>query len=435
MYLFSFISHRMVNSLQPYIKGLGVISLAFSTLLIVVGGYLYITSSGNISRLEKAKRLIKNSLIGLVIVISANFLTSFLDNSFSSKNVSSSNVPVLESITPVKHNSGIVEVILKAITGVFSDIISTIASPFLKAFGYFLNGTPLPSENPNVFKLWLNVLAISNALFVLVLILLGMRFMSYSFLGLSEMTLPKLLGSSAVAFLIMNSSIYLIDYVISISNSMIRIISSDSSKYVFNTLDQVVKDAGGYSLAAMIILIIFLILSVILIIYYLTRIISIYLGAILAPLAVLLFLLPFTKDIISSLTKKYLTNIFMLFVHVIILELAGSLLGGMDSNSDPLMATLLGIATLLALIKSPGVMNQMSIISSAPKLARQISTQMNYGMSYIGATMMGAGNLIGAAKSIYLDKQDYISADEYRTRSIIKSKSGVQSENNKGEKK
>ena len=434
MELFSFISHRMVNALTPYIKGLEIISLGLSTLLIVVGGYLYMTSSGNIPKLERAKKLIKNSLIGLVIVIGANFLTNFLNSSFSSKVNSNTNVPVLENITPVKHNAGIVEVILKAITGVLSDIVSTISSPFLKAFGYFLNGTPLPSENPNVFKLWLSVLAIANGLFILVLILLGMHFMSFSFLGLGEITMSKLLGTSALAFLIMNSSIYLIDFVIDISNSMIKLISNDSAKYIFDTLDQVVKDSGGYSLAALIILIIFLILSVILIVYYLTRIITIYLGAILAPLAILLFIIPGTKDLVSSLSKKYFLNIFIIFIHVVILELAGSLLSGMDAGSNPLMATMLGIASLLTLIKTPGVMNQISLISSAPKLARQITTQMSYGMSYMSNAVSGTGNFVGAMKSIYVDKQDYMSASDYEAQNIIRSKSEG-SKKNEGEER
>ena len=106
----------------------------------------------------------------------------------------------------------------------------------------------------------------------------------------------------------------------------------------------------------------------------------------------------------------------------------------MDAGSNPLMATMLGIASLLTLIKTPGVMNQISLISSAPKLARQITTQMSYGMSYMSNAVSGTGNFVGAMKSIYVDKQDYMSASDYETKNIIRSKTEG-NKKNEGEEK
>jgi membrane protease YdiL (CAAX protease family) len=55
-----------------------VASLA-SILFLIKGGYRYITSSGNPQALEQAKKTIKRALIGLVIVLSAGFIVSTLN--------------------------------------------------------------------------------------------------------------------------------------------------------------------------------------------------------------------------------------------------------------------------------------------------------------------------------------------------------------------
>jgi hypothetical protein len=53
---------------------LGVIFL----ILMIYGGYLWMTASGNEQQVEKAKGMIKNALIGLIIVIAAYALSYFV---------------------------------------------------------------------------------------------------------------------------------------------------------------------------------------------------------------------------------------------------------------------------------------------------------------------------------------------------------------------
>jgi hypothetical protein len=60
------------------IKGLlsliGVIFMAY----IFYGGYLWMTASGKEDQLEKAKAIIKNSIVGLIIVLGAYAITFFV---------------------------------------------------------------------------------------------------------------------------------------------------------------------------------------------------------------------------------------------------------------------------------------------------------------------------------------------------------------------
>lgn len=76
---------NFIQSLIEVIAGLaGLIATGF----FVMGGFSYITSSGNPEHLDKAKRTLMYSGIGLVIVIAAfvlsNIVTTLATNAFGS---------------------------------------------------------------------------------------------------------------------------------------------------------------------------------------------------------------------------------------------------------------------------------------------------------------------------------------------------------------
>jgi hypothetical protein len=48
--------------------GLGIAG-AVAVLYLIVGGFLYITASGDEGRLEKAKNTLKNAIIGIVVIL------------------------------------------------------------------------------------------------------------------------------------------------------------------------------------------------------------------------------------------------------------------------------------------------------------------------------------------------------------------------------
>lgn len=56
---------------------LGLIGVVFLALM-VYGGIIWMTAAGNEQRTQKAKQLITNSVIGLVIVVSAYAITAFI---------------------------------------------------------------------------------------------------------------------------------------------------------------------------------------------------------------------------------------------------------------------------------------------------------------------------------------------------------------------
>jgi len=379
------------NYVTPIIGTMAVLASLVCVFFLVVGGYHYMTSSGKPERLEHAKLVLRNALIGLVIVLGAATLTAILSHTYASTGAAmTQKLPNLTTVTPKPVSNGLVEVIIKAVTGLLNNIIQSAASPILKALSFFTSSTPLMAANSGVFNLWLAIVGITDALFVLVVALLGFHVMGYATFGLDEIEFKHLLPQIGLIFLLVNSSLFIIDGIISLSNALIHAIAVGFGNVtVWDVLTKVVNNAGGLGLATLLIMIAFVVLSIILLVYYVGRIVTLYIGAVLSPLALLLWLIPSFRDFSESAAKVYLTTIFVLFIHVVILQLAASLFSGLVVNSpthtpDTLMAMVVGLATLIALLKTQGVLMQLSYVAAGPKTARKLGGQFINGVSYFG---------------------------------------------------
>ncbi|GAC1500216.1 MAG: hypothetical protein NVS1B10_03600 [Candidatus Saccharimonadales bacterium] len=378
--------------IQPIIQTLSVIAGLAAVLFMVIGGVQYATSSTDPEKLAHAKRVLKNAAVGLVLVLAASAITSLLTQAYhapAATNVST--VPALSIVQPENTGLSLVQVLVKTVTGLLNNIIQSIAAPFLTALGSFSTATPLLAHNTSVFNLWLAIVGIADALFVLVVAFLGFHIMSGSVLGMDELSLTQMLPQLAAIFLLMNSSIFLIDGLISFSNVLIHAVQLGLGQTsVWEVLTGVVKQAGSFGVAALLIMLGFLVLAVVLLIYYVLRLVTLYIGAILAPLVLLLWLIPSFKDFVQTATKTYLSNIFVLFIHVIILGLAASLFSGMNHgpshSPDPLMAMIVGIAALLALLKTQGFMMQLSYASVGSRSMRRLGSQFVNGASFIAGS-------------------------------------------------
>lgn len=385
----SFASEAMRDYITPVIATLcGLAGLACAFFLIN-GGIQYMSSSGNPEKMEHAKKIIKNALIGLVLVLAAATLTAILSNAYSSSGATpTEKFPTLQPIEPADDGTNFFDVIIKAVVAFLRNIVQSVGEPFLNALGYFINRTPLMGDNASVFNLWLAVVGITDVLFVLVVALIGFKVMSVSTFGFDEVEIKQLLPQIALIFLLVNTSIFLIDAVISLSNGMIYALQSGfPSTDVWGVLAQITKESSEMGVAGLLVMVAFLVLSVMLLVYYVLRLVTLYIGAILSPLVFLLWLLPGFKDFAITALKTYLTTIFVLFVHVVILLLAASIFSGMldgDTSEQPntLMALIVGLATVVALLKTQGFMQELSYAASAPRAAREMSSTFMKGVSY-----------------------------------------------------
>lgn len=148
----------------------------------------------------------------------------------------------------------------------------------------------------------------------------------------------------------------------------------------------------------------FVIAAVVLLVYYVMRLVTLYLGAVLSPLVSLLWLVPGYRDFAETAAKTYLTTIFVLFVHVVILQLAASLLSGMATGgniTDVLMAMVTGIATILLVLKAQTTMMQYSYVSMGTRNMRKLGGQFINGISYMtGKGKVGATKVAATSKGV-----------------------------------
>lgn len=379
----------MRQFVAPVFAVLAALAGLACTFFLVNGGIAYMTSTGRPDKLEHAKKVIRNALLGLVLVIAAATLTAILTHAYQASGGNGvEKLPSLVAVKPDTASAGLVDILIKAIVGLFQNIIQTAAQPFLSALNYFTHATPLMAVNSSVFSLWLAIVGIADALFVLVVALLGFHVMSYATLGLEEIEFKHLLPQIGLTFLALNTSIFAVDAIISLSNGMIHALyAAFPGTSVWQALTDVTKQSAGMGLVALLIMVVFLIFAVILVVYYVTRLVVLYLGAILSPLVVLIWLIPAFKDFAVAAAKTYLVTVFVLFVHVLILLLAASIFAGMvagspDKSLDPIMATVVGVATLIALLKTQGVLNQLSYVSIGPKAMRKLGSQFVNSVSY-----------------------------------------------------
>lgn len=377
----------MRSFVMPLVSTLIAIGSVAVVFFLINGGYQYMASSGNPDKLENAKKIIRNALIGLVMIIAAATLTAILTHAYSGSHGSAGQAMPVLSIGDIP-GPGVTDVLVKAIIGLLKTLIETAAAPFLSALSYFTESTPLMAENSGVFNLWLVMVGIADVLFILVVALLGFHVMSAATFGLQEMELRQLLPRIALAFLLVNSSIFIIDAIITLSNGMISAVQAGfSSTSVWDVLTGIVNLEGTQSLAGLLVMVVFLVLSVMLLVYYVLRLVTLYIGAVLAPIVMIIWLLPAFRDFVATAVKIYITTIFVLFIHVVILHLAASLLAGMviatpGQEFNPLMSMIVGIATLLALLKTQGVLAQMSYMSLGPKTATRLGSQLVNAISH-----------------------------------------------------
>jgi hypothetical protein len=385
----------------------GLASIAF-VFFVVNGGYLYMTSSGKPDRMEHAKDVLKKAALGLIVVLAALTITSILSHAYGSPHeVGNATLPNLQSIEPNQASNGLIDMIIKAVTGFLVNIISSAGEPFLKALDFFTKATPSMAENQSVFNFWLAIVGIADVLFALVVALLGFHVMSASTFGFDEVEFKHLLPRLALVFLLMNTSIFLIDGIIELSNVLVSAVGKISgASSVWETLIEIVKKTSGQGLAALLMMLAFVILSVILVVYYIMRLVTLYIGAVLSPLVSLLWLVPGFRDFAETAFKTYLTTIFVLFVHVVILQLAASLFTGMatasgsDQLPNALMAMVVGIATILVLLKVQGTMMQFSYVSMGARNMRKLGGQFINGVSYMaGKGKAGAVKAAATTKS------------------------------------
>lgn len=380
----------MRSFVSPVIGTLCVVGALACVFFLANGGITYVASTGKPENLEHAKKVIRNALVGLIIIFAAGALTQILTHTYAGTSAAThAAVPNLTAIKPAPVSNGVVGFIIKMIAGVLDDIIRSLASPFINSLAYFTKSTPLMADNSTVFNMWLAMVGVSDVLLVLVIALLGFHVMSVSAFGLDEIEFKHLLPRIALIFLALNTSIFAIDGIIELSNAMIHAVNlANGTKALWSALNGVAKQSAELGMPSLLIMLLFTVFSVVLVIYYLGRLITLYIGAILSPVILLLWLIPGFRDFSETAAKTYVMTIFVLFVQVVVLIVSGSLIAGVvvgspTQTTGTLMPMVTGVAAMYAVLKVPQTMTRLSFASMGPRSARQLGGQFINGVSFM----------------------------------------------------
>ena len=358
-----------------------IISAAAAAFFLIRGGYIYITSTGKPEALEDAKKTIRNAAIGLVVVLSASAIVSLFQGALvgdvGNGNVANLPVAQIETVTP---SDGLTQVLIDAVNGFIQNIVESATKPIVDGIMTFLGSTPSLLENATIVRFWLIMVGIADTLFVVIIALLGLQLMSASTFGFEEIEFRHLLPRIGLAFLGTNVSLFLADYAIKASNALVAgVISATGGlnhAWISNavTLSSVVNGTAPFII--LIFLLLFLIVAIVLLLMYISRLIIISLGAVLAPFIFLLWTLPKTATFAEMAIKGYFVSVFMIFVHVVTIQLAGSFLSLPEQTNNSFISIAVAIGLLLTLLKIPSFMMQLVLFSRSVGAVKHVGSQI-----------------------------------------------------------
>lgn len=346
-----------------------ILSTAAAVFFLIWGGYKYISSAGNPNALEEGKKIIKNSLIGLALVLSASLLISLLSSFWNSEveNNGSANLPIVQ-IEAQEPSENLEQILIDTIAGLLKNIIESITKPVVDAIMSFLASTPLLSDNSTIVNFWKLMVAITDGLFVLVVALLGLRLMSSRVFGFEEIDLSQILPRIALGFLAANASLFLCDLVIKASNALTSGVIESTGGLTHAFFEDVVQASNigdqKTSFVILIFLLIFEILAIVLLFAYISRLIIISLAGVLSPFIFLLWTLPKGEDFAITAIKGYLVSVFTIFVNVVTIKLAGSFLTLPEQTDNSMITIAVATGLLITFLKTPNFMLQLVLATS-----------------------------------------------------------------------
>ncbi|HUV42990.1 MAG TPA: hypothetical protein VMY36_03785 [Patescibacteria group bacterium] len=364
------------------IANLSILASVFVLFFLIRGAYLYLTSSGNPEALEDAKITIRNALIGLVLILSASTFSSILTTSFTTPSPGTETSQIeLAPLETVEPEDGLTQVLTEAIAGFLKNIIQSATKPLTDSVISFLTTTPLVATNHSIFNFWLIILGITDSLFVLVIILLGFQLMSATTFGFEEVELKKLLPRILLAFLLANVSIFMVDWVLRCNNALVSAVLNATGglnqAWIENAFNPPVMTLESVLVITLVFGVLFIITTVVLLLFYISRLIIIALGAVLSPLIFMLWAIPRLADFSEIAIKSYLTTIFSVFIHVVIIQLAASFLTlPGESEGSGLMAVLIGIGLMFTLIKTQSVVYQLVFYNTGRAVLKKVGGQI-----------------------------------------------------------
>jgi hypothetical protein len=229
--------------------------------------------------------------------------------------------------------------------------------------------------------------------------------MSSTTFGFEELTLKEILPKIAIAFVMANTSIFLIDWLLQLCQVIVHAVLNATggigNAWILNAFDPATMVSGTTPLVTLIFMVLFVVLAVVLLIFYIGRLIILAFGAVMSPLVWLLWLIPRTSGFAENSFSVYLVTIFVLFVHVVIIQLSSAFLTiSGQSGTSPLISILVGIAMLSILLKTTSIGVQLALSAQTTGFMKKVSGQIINVVSANGAKTASAVSTASSRRHI-----------------------------------
>ena len=374
-------SPEIINYTSDTLRIITTIAAIAAVFFVVKGGFTYITSSGNPDALEEAKKTIRNALIGLTVVLGSGLIISVFRNVVGvTSDVGIGPAVSITQINPVAPTAGLTQVLIDAVSSFIQNIVESATKPIIDGIVGFLTTTPSLLTNSVVSNFWLVSLGIVDSLFVVVTALLGLQLMSATTLGFEELEFKRLLPRIGAAFLGANISLFLADYIITTANALVKAVLGATGglnqAWIVDAVNPASFISGATPLITLIFLVLFLVIAVVLLLMYISRLILVSIAGALSPFIFLLWAIPKLSGFAEIAVKSYVVTVFMIFVHVVIIQLASSFLAVPGSSGNSLVSVAVAIGLFATLLKTPSFMMEMVLYSSRNETFKKVGREI-----------------------------------------------------------
>ena len=146
--------NQLGHHLLPLTQTLAALGGLTATFFLAWAGLEYITSAGNPLRLNRAKQIFKNALLGLLLILLAATLVSVLKSSYQNNLDLDTALPSpsveLSQVGASDQQSSAGS----AVSDFLYQVVLASLHPFLDLMSHLIQQTPLAGQNAVVVQLW-----------------------------------------------------------------------------------------------------------------------------------------------------------------------------------------------------------------------------------------------------------------------------------------
>lgn len=286
----------------------------------------------------------------------------------------------MSQVETVAPSDGLTQILIDSVSAFMQNIIESATKPVVDGVLGYLTATPSLMENKTVVNFWLISLGIVDSLFVLTVALWGLKIMSGDTFGFEETSLKQVIPRVGLFFLLANVSLFLADYVIKLGNVLVSTVLNStgglSHSWVVNMIGGDNIFSGNAALVTLIFLLIFLVVAILLLFMFISRLIIIAVIAVLSPFIFLLWASPKFSDLAEGAMRSYLVAVFMVFIQVVIIQLASAFLSLPEQSGNSLILIAVAVGLFLTLLKVPGSLNNMIFYVSGQRGFKKLGNQL-----------------------------------------------------------